>query len=139
MKKASAFGKLAAIGGSAASAGGKLAFSGGKLALGAAATGGAMAAQAGASTARAIDDKFKLTSNPKFAAAAAGLSGAVAKEGGTHERLISSSELESTGYMALKRKMLQLTASHPELLGLEKEISAATGKVRAVVSASPHA
>jgi hypothetical protein len=37
-----------------------------------------MAAQAGASTARAIDDKFKLTSNPKFAAAAAGLSGAAA-------------------------------------------------------------
>ena len=44
---------------------------------------------------------------------------------------MDASEFESTGYMALKRKMLQLTASHPELLGLEKEISAAAGKVRA--------
>ena len=51
----------------------------------------------------------------------------------SHSRfpVMDASEFESTGYMALKRKMLQLTASHPELLGLEKEISAAAGKVRA--------
>ena len=54
-----------------------------------------------------------------------------------HSNVMDASELESTGYMALKRKMLQLTASHPELLGLETEISAAAGKVRAVVRASP--
>ena len=52
---------------------------------------------------------------------------------------MDASEFESTGYMALKRKMLITALKRKELLDLEKEISAATGKVRAVVSASPHA